>query len=61
MLDKEYLSFLEELNDGLGAAASAPPPATFPAKMPLPSSQAPVIGIVLPFWFFIVCILYGLL
>ncbi|CAM6032548.1 unnamed protein product [Sphagnum compactum] len=44
VLDKEYLSFLEELNDGLGAAASAPPPATFSAKMPLPSSQAPVIA-----------------
>jgi hypothetical protein len=61
VLDKEYLSFLEELNDGLGAAASAPPPATFSAKMPLPSSQAPVIGIVLPFWFLVVCILYGML
>ncbi|KAH8935074.1 hypothetical protein BDL97_17G011800 [Sphagnum fallax] len=42
VLDKEYLSFLEELNDGLGSAASAPPPATFSGKMPLPSSQASV-------------------
>jgi hypothetical protein len=62
VLDKEYLSFLEELNDGLGSAASAPPPATFSGKMPLPSSQASVHGIGLPFWLlgcmYLVCLLF---
>ncbi len=61
-MDKEYLSFLEELNNGLGSAAPAPPPATFSGKMPLPSSQASVHGIGLPFWLFgcmyLVCLLF---
>jgi hypothetical protein len=47
ILDKEYFSFLEEFNDGLGFVAFTPPLTTFSGKMLLPISQAFVHGVVL--------------
>ncbi len=61
-MDKEYVSFLEEFNDGLAFVAFTPPPTTFYGKMSMPSSQAFVHDIILSFWFsscmYLVCLLY---